>query len=438
MPTVRHVKRFKARWYSGRRILLSGGLLKEIENAEQEYLRLNKEKEELYQAARRAWQSGEVSQALSRMRAVLDLESKAPDTVTSGTYQTFYEKLHAEHDAINNAAAEARRHLADKQFDAALKICEDFLTRFPGQPSFRLLKSDIEEQQRQQRSAYIAEIDARLKQEADLDTKVSLLREALSQYPDEDHFKVRLRALEDRRDYYRATLERARTHEANGDFAAALADLDALDAMQGAFPGLSLERERLRKHVEHERRQLAFAAWTRKIDAQLESSNYTRAEDLVNGALVEFPRQCRSERAAETSRCRPRPCSDARTSWWREADNYARQDSSNEELSSCGRRSSSTIEPVRVRCCAMSSWPRAGVSVAATGAPRSPSPNRRSRSIPTTPWRRTFALARSTARPTRRFRAASPKPTPFRRPAISPARTRNSAKGLRRIAPIRG
>ncbi|HEU5258181.1 MAG TPA: protein kinase [Vicinamibacterales bacterium] len=266
-----------------------GRLLKEIENAEQEYLRLSKEKEELYQAARRAWQSGEVSQALSRMRAVLDLESKAPDTVTSSTYQTFYEKLHAEHDAINNASAEARRHLADKRFDEALKICEDFLTRFPGQPSFRLLKSDIEEQQRQQRSAYIAEIDARLKHEADLDTKVSLLREALSQYPDEDHFKVRLRALEDRRDYYRATLERARTHEANGDFAAALADLDALDAMQGAFPGLSLERERLRKHVEHQRRQLAFAAWTRKIDAQLESSNYTRAGDLVNSALVEFP-----------------------------------------------------------------------------------------------------------------------------------------------------
>ena len=264
-------------------------LLREIENAEQEYLRLCREKEDLYQAARRAWQNGEVSQALNRMRAVLDLDGKAPDAVTSGTYQTFYEKLHAEHDAINNASAEARRHLAEKRFDAALKICEEFLTRFPRQPSFRLLKSDIEEQQRQQRSAYIAEIDDRLKHEPDLDTRVSLLREALAQYPDEEHFKVRLRALEDRRDYYRATLERARKHEADGDFATALADLDSLDVMQGAFPGLVLERERLRKRIEQQRLEVALASWTRKIDAQLESGNYMHAEDLVNRALVEFP-----------------------------------------------------------------------------------------------------------------------------------------------------
>jgi serine/threonine-protein kinase len=264
-------------------------LLREIENAEQEYLRLSREKEELYQAARRAWQNGEVSQALSRMRAVLEIDGKAPDTVTSSTYQTFYEKLHAEHDAINNATADARRHLAEKRFDEALKICEDFLNRFPGQPSFRLLKSDIEEQQRQQRSAYIAEIDDRLKTEPDLDTRISLLREAHAQYPDEEHFKVRLRALEDRRDYYRATVERARKHEANGDFASALADLDALDAMQGAFPGLAAERERLRKRVEQQRHDAALASWNRKIDSQLESSNYTRAEDLATRALDEFP-----------------------------------------------------------------------------------------------------------------------------------------------------
>jgi serine/threonine-protein kinase len=264
-------------------------LLKEIENAEQEYLRLCREKEELYQAARRAWQSGEVSQALSRMRAVLEIDGKAPDAVTSGTYQTFYEKLHAEHDAINNATAEARRHLAEKQFDDALKICEDFLKRFPGQPSFRLLKSDIEEQHRQQRSAYIAEIDDRLKTEPDLDARISLLREAQTQYPDEEHFKVRLRALEDRRDYYRATVERARKHEADGDFASALADLDALDTLQGAFPGLALERERLRKRLEQQRSDAALATWNRKIDSQLESSNYTRAEDLATRALDEFP-----------------------------------------------------------------------------------------------------------------------------------------------------
>ena len=45
-------------------------------------VRLRQEKVEIYQAAVNAWKNGEVSQALSRMRLVLDLDQKAPD-VTS-------------------------------------------------------------------------------------------------------------------------------------------------------------------------------------------------------------------------------------------------------------------------------------------------------------------------------------------------------------------
>ena len=94
-------------------------LLKEIEGEEHEYVRLRREKTDLYQAAVNAWKNGEVSQALSQMKHVLDLDQKAPDTSSpdaAGMYQSFYNKLRSEHDAISAAYADARRQLADSDF----------------------------------------------------------------------------------------------------------------------------------------------------------------------------------------------------------------------------------------------------------------------------------------------------------------------------------
>ena len=89
------------------------------------------------------------------------------------TYQSFYDKIRSEHDAINNGYAEARRHLAERQFTQALQICQQFLDKYPGHALFQSLKFDIEEQQRQQLSAYIADVERRLETEPDLDAKVT-------------------------------------------------------------------------------------------------------------------------------------------------------------------------------------------------------------------------------------------------------------------------
>jgi len=55
-------------------------MLAEVDRQEQEYVKLREEKKQLYEAALDAWQNGEVSTALSRMGAVLELERRAPDT----------------------------------------------------------------------------------------------------------------------------------------------------------------------------------------------------------------------------------------------------------------------------------------------------------------------------------------------------------------------
>jgi serine/threonine-protein kinase len=267
-------------------------VLKEIESEEQEYVRLRREKTEIYQAAVNAWKNGEVSQALSQMKVVLDLDRRAPDASSpgaSGAYQSFYDRIRSEHDAINNGYAEARRHLADRAFGKALEICGDFLSKYPGHALFQALKFDVEEHQRQQLSAFIADVDRRLESEPDLAAKVNLLREAVAEYPDEAHFARLLKLFEDKRDLVGSIVERARIHEERGQIADALSDLDTLQTIYAIYPGLRFEKDRLQKRLEQQARDTAKARWVRQVDQQLDAGEYRRAVELLDRADVEFP-----------------------------------------------------------------------------------------------------------------------------------------------------
>jgi serine/threonine protein kinase len=267
-------------------------LLKDIEAEEQEYVRVRRQKTEIYQAALNAWKNGEVSQALSQMKHVLDLDRRAPDVSSpdaAGVYQNFYNKIRSEHEAINNTYAEARRYLADKNFAQALHICREFLDKYPGHALFQALKFDIDEQQRQQLSSFIADIDRRLDAEPDLEAKVNLLREAVTDYPDEPHFAHLLTLFESKRELVNSIVERARIHEESGLIQEAVNDLETLQTIYGAYPGLKFEQERLQKRLEQHTRDAARARWIRQIDQQLEGGNYSRALELLEKAYDEFP-----------------------------------------------------------------------------------------------------------------------------------------------------
>jgi serine/threonine-protein kinase len=267
-------------------------LLKDIEAEEQEYVRVRRQKTEIYQSAVNAWKNGEVSQALSQMKHVLELDRRAPDVSSpdaAGMYQNFYNKIRSEHEEINNSYAEARRYLADKNFAKALQICREFLDKYPGHALFQALKFDIDEQQRQQLSGFIADIDRRLDAEPDLDAKVNLLREAVADYPDEPHFSHLLTLFESKRELVNSIVERARIHEESGLIQEAVSDLETLQTIYGAYPGLKFEQERLQKRLEQHTRDAARARWIRQIDQQLDGGNYSRALELLEKAYDEFP-----------------------------------------------------------------------------------------------------------------------------------------------------
>ncbi len=263
-------------------------LLSEVDRQEQEYKKLRQEKENIHRAALDAWQKGDVSAALSKLGVVLELDRKAPDSVnreSGAKYQSFYNEVRSEHDAMNAAYAEARKHLADHNFAKAKAACETYLAKYPNNAIFQALKYDIEEHQRQDLSAFIASVDRRVESEPDLDKRVSILREALDLHPDESHFERSLRLVQDKRDLVNSIVARAHLHEEQGAYSDALNDWEILRTIYSQYPGLSFEVERLQKRRDQQSRIESKARLVEQVDACLHAGDYPRALDLLQAAV---------------------------------------------------------------------------------------------------------------------------------------------------------
>lgn len=267
-------------------------LLADVDRQEQEYKKVRHEKEQVHQAAVDAWHKGDVSSALAKLGVVLELDRKAPDAVnreSGARYQSFYNEVRSEHDAINTAYAESRKLLDDHNFAKALAICQTYLTKYPTNALFQALRYDIEEQQRQNLSALIAQVDRQVEAEPDLEKRVGILREALDQHPGESHFERALRLVQDKRDLVNSIVARAHLHEEQGAFSDALNDWEILRTIYSQYPGLKFEIERLQKRRNQLSKIESKTKRIEQIDSCLHASDYDRAFELLKDASQEFP-----------------------------------------------------------------------------------------------------------------------------------------------------
>ncbi len=267
-------------------------LLAEVDRQEQEYKKLRQEKEQLHRAAMDAWHKGDVSNALAKLGVVLDLDRRAPDSInreSGANYQSFYNEVRSEHDAMNTAYAEARRLLTEHNFRKAADVCQTYLAKYPGNAIFQALKYDIEEQQRQELSAFVASVDRQVEAEPDLDKRVNILREAMDLHPGESHFERAFRLVQDKRDLVNSIVARAHLHEEQGSYGDALNDWEILRTIYNQYPGLTFEVERLQKRRDQQARIESKTRLVEQVDTCLHSSDYARALDLLQGATAEFP-----------------------------------------------------------------------------------------------------------------------------------------------------
>src|SRR5262249_38049900 len=204
-------------------------------------------------------------------------------------FQKFYNEVRSESEAIRNALDEAKKHLVEKDYSQADSICDSFLEKYPNHALFHALKFDICERQRQDLSAYIAEIYREAEAEPDLNRKAKLLEQALARYPDEAHFKRALIGVNAKRDLINGLVNQARNLEDRGQYSEAIDKWEMLRSIYQQYPGLDFEVDRIRRRLEQQTRSEAKSRWIERIDGALNSGDYARALNLVGQALVESP-----------------------------------------------------------------------------------------------------------------------------------------------------
>ncbi|MCL5743661.1 MAG: hypothetical protein M1541_07010, partial [Acidobacteria bacterium] len=184
-------------------------------------------------------------------------DRRAPETDAPGrtaAYHSLYNQVRSDQSAIKDAYEEARKHLEQRDFKAALAICDEYLARYPGHALFEALKVDVEEHQRQELSAFIARMDREVEAEPDLEKRVGILRQALEKCPGEAHFERALQLTASRRDLVNSIAAKARVHEQQGQYSEALAQWDILRTIYPRYPGLDVEIERMGKRREQQAR----------------------------------------------------------------------------------------------------------------------------------------------------------------------------------------
>ncbi|HET9284295.1 MAG TPA: protein kinase [Candidatus Angelobacter sp.] len=267
-------------------------LLDQVDRLEKDAGKARAEKEQLYQSALKAYQCGEVSTALDKLERLLEISRNASRTSTpekDAQYQSLYNQIRSEREALRAGYAEARRCLEDKNFAKAGALCQEFLTKNPNDPMFQALKLEVDERDRQERSAAVADVDQRVETEADLDRKIEILKAAADNFPNEPHFKESLKLVRGRRDLLDSIVSRAKQYEQNSQFNEALGQWDILHNIYPQYPGFDAEVQRLKLKREAQLREESRSRWVRQIDQHLESGEYDKAQQAVRDGLAEFP-----------------------------------------------------------------------------------------------------------------------------------------------------
>jgi eukaryotic-like serine/threonine-protein kinase len=264
-------------------------MLAEITREEQTLAKLKRDRQQLYDSALHAYRNGDISSALNKLERVMELGKQAPaQPNTDAQYLAFYNQVRSERDELHKAYAEGKKALETRDFARAFEICKDVLSRRPSDPLFQSLKIEIEDVQRQENSAAIAQYHSRAEAEPDLERKCALLSEALERFPYEQTFIQALKLTKERRDLVNSIVARARHYEAQGQFLEASNQWDILRNIYGQYPGLDHELRRLQRRQKEYVQEEAKTAWVEKIDRAMAGGEYDGACELTVAALQEF------------------------------------------------------------------------------------------------------------------------------------------------------
>jgi tRNA A-37 threonylcarbamoyl transferase component Bud32/uncharacterized protein (UPF0335 family) len=266
--------------------------LSQIERRESEVKRLQEHKREVYSEALEAEKRNEITLALTRMKRVLDLERQAPESKDPGqlaVFQSFYNRLHSEHEAIASSYAEAKLSLERGEYAAAIQLCDRFLEKFPQHTLFKALKFDSEQRWRRAISVLLIKVEEAAEKEPDLDRRIAMLEEVALENPEVSEFSRLLQGTREKRNLVNGIVARARELASRELYGEALVQWDTLQTIYPEFPGLGFEIENVRLRRQLAERTARKNHWIEQTNELLEAGEFDQCLRLLATAAEEFP-----------------------------------------------------------------------------------------------------------------------------------------------------
>ncbi|WP_165419986.1 protein kinase domain-containing protein [Edaphobacter modestus] len=266
--------------------------LSQVERRESEVQRIREHKREAYAVALDAERRNEITSALSKMKLVLELEAQAPELKEPGqiaAYQSLYNRLHSEHEAIAASYGEAKQALERGDYATASQLCDRFLEKFPQHTLFKALRFDTEQRWRRAVSLRLIEVEEAVENEPDLDHRVQMLEEVVRENGEVPEFSRLLQGTREKRDLVNGIVSRARELEARELHGEALVQWETLQTIYPMFPGLGFEIENVRLRRQLGERMARKNYWTTQISQAVEAGDFEEGLRLLSPAVEEFP-----------------------------------------------------------------------------------------------------------------------------------------------------
>ena len=266
--------------------------LTQVERKKSEYQHIREQKNQVYAAALEAEKQNDISAALSKMKQVLELDKQAPEIQEpsrSAGFQSLYNKLRAEHEAIGASYAEAKQALESGDYSTAAKLCDQFLEKYPQHTLFKALKFDNDQRWRRAVSSQLIQVEDDADREPDLDRRVAMLESVVRDNPEIAEFGRLLEAARGKRELVNGIVSRARELAQREQYSEALVQWETLQTIHPAYIGLDFEIDNMRRRRQFAERAAQKKDWIAQIDRAVEEGDLEESLRLLSLAKEDFP-----------------------------------------------------------------------------------------------------------------------------------------------------
>ncbi len=178
-----------------------------------------------------------------------------------------------------------RKALAQRNFQASLDVCKQYLARYPKHAAFLALQKEAEQGRRE---AELADLRRRCDAEGDLKARETILAEGQSRFPSEGWISAELKIVRNKLSMADGIIAEARAQEAAGAWERAIEQWNKVATIYERYPGLQSEIQRVRTAQARAAAE-AVGRWTSQIEQQLSAGQAGKAGEMLQQALAEFP-----------------------------------------------------------------------------------------------------------------------------------------------------